>query len=135
MRLFKFLFISVIQLQLVNAQSAHSFLTILEQAESTNSTIRIELKDGYDFYEGKLLSFSKNSVTIHNSAGSISINFDRIDEIRIINISNNEKLWFPLHSDNRLFIYPTAISSKAEKGYIRNFYLFYSNFSFNPIKT
>ena len=56
MRLFKFLFISVIQLQLVNAQSAHSFLKILEQAESTNSTIRIELKDGYDFYEGKLLS-------------------------------------------------------------------------------
>ena len=138
MRLFKFLFISVllllIQLQIVNAQSAHSFLTILEQAESTNSTIRIELKDGYDFYESKLLSFSKNSVTIHNSAGSISINFDRIDEIRIINISNNEKLWFPLHSDNRLFIYPTAISSKAEKGYIRNFYLFYTNFSFNPIK-
>lgn len=138
MRLFKFLFISVllllIQLQIVNAQSAHSFLTILEQAESTNSTIRIELKEGDDFYVGELLSFSKNDVTIEILAGSITISFDNIDEIRIINISNNQKLWFPLHSDNRLFIYPTAIASKAGTGYYQNIYVLFSNVSYTPIK-
>ena len=125
----------LIQLQIVNEQSVHSFLTILEQAESTNSTIRIELKDGYDFYEGKLLSFSKNDVTIHNSAGSVSINFDRIDEIRNIDVSNEEELWFPLHSDNRLFIYPTAISSEAKKGYIQNFTCFSQIFLLLLLKT
>lgn len=138
MRLFKFLFFSVIvvfiQLQLVNAQSAHSFLTILEQAESTNSTIRIELKEGDDFYVGELLSFSKNDVTIEILAGSITISFDNIDEIRIINISNEEELWFPLHSDNRLFIYPTAIASKAGTGYYQNIYVLFSNVSYTPIK-
>lgn len=137
MRFFKFLFFSVIvvfiQLQLLSAQSFDSFLTILEQAESTNSLIRIELKEGDDFYVGELLSFSKNDVTIEISAGTITISFDKIDEIRIIDISNEEELWFPLHSDNRLFIYPTAIASKAGTGYYQNIYVLFSNLSYTPI--
>lgn len=137
MRFFKFLFFSVIvvfiQLQVLSAQSFDSFLTILEQAESTNSLIRIELKEGDDFYVGELLSFSKNDVTIEISAGTITISFDKIDEIRIIDISNEEELWFPLHSDNRLFIYPTAIASKAGTGYYQNIYVLFSNLSYTPI--
>ncbi len=137
MRFFKFLFFSVIvvfiQLQVLSAQSFDSFLTILEQAESTNSSIRIELKEGDDFYVGELLSFSKNDVTIEISAGTITITFDKIDEIRIIDISNEEELWFPLHSDNRLFIYPTAIASKAGTGYYQNIYVLFSNLSYTPI--
>ena len=139
MRFFKFLFFSVIvvfiQLQVLSAQSFDSFLTILEQAESTNSSIRIELKEGDDFYVGELLSFSKNDVTIEISAGTITISFDKIYEIRIIDISNEEELWFPLHSDNRLFIYPTAISSEAKKGYIQNFTCFSQIFLSILLKT
>ncbi len=138
MQIFKFLFISVlvvlIQLQVVSAQSIDSFLTILEQAESTNSSIRIEFKDNDNFYVGDLISYTQNDVTIEISTGTITVSFEKIEEIRIVNPEVKEDYWFPLHSANRLFIYPTAIASEVGTGYYQNIYVLFSNVSYTPIK-
>jgi hypothetical protein len=138
MRFFKFLFFSVIvvfiQLQVLSAQSFDSFLTILEQAESTNSSIRIEFKDNDNFYVGDLISYTQNDVTVEISTGTITVSFEKIEEIRIVNPEAKEDYWFPLHSANRLFIYPTAISSEVGTGYYQNIYVLFSNVSYTPIK-
>ncbi len=117
-----------------NAQNFDKIISVLEKADTTSNQVRIELKNSNELYVGSLISFSQSDVTIEISAGTITIGFEKIDEIRVVYSNIREDFWFSNHSRNRLFIYPTAIANETGTGYYQNIYIVLSNVSYTPIK-
>lgn len=128
------LIIAITFISVVNAQNFERILSIIEKADTTSSHVRIDLKESKELYVGALVTYSERDVTIEISAGIITINFENIDEIRVIYPDNKRALWFTNHARNRLFIYPSAIANKAGTGYYQNIYIIISNVSYTPVK-
>ena len=81
-----------------SAQSYEDFISTLTKADSANAEIRVDLKGETDFYVGRLLSFTELDLTMEISAGSITLTFENIESVKIVDPSNKEALWFSNHS-------------------------------------
>lgn len=128
------LIIAITFISVANAQNFERILSIIEKADTTSSHVRIELKESKDLYVGVIVSYSEQDVTIEISAGIITIEFENINEIRVIYPGNKRAFWFSNHARNRLFIYPSAIANKAGTGYYQNIYIVLSKVSYTPVK-
>ena len=117
----------------VFAQNGNDIKSILEEAQSLDREVRVQVSDDDNIYIGKVQSISETEVVIATATTRFTLLIRNITDATIIDPNNPETRWFKNVSRNRLFITPTALNNGAGTGYYQNIYIFLSNIGYSPV--
>lgn len=107
----------------------NTFKDIFIEAKNNNQEVVVTLKNNSTF-TGKVITVDDSSAGVETKDGLFNFNYDRIKEVKIVDVNDVTSGWYKNPSENKLFISQTGKMLESKSGFYQNTLLFFSNFAY-----